>query len=175
MKLGEKISIIGGTGTGKTTLSKNLSKILNIPAYHLDAVNYFEDWVPRNKQERDEMILKKIEEESWIIDGTYMNTLEKRISASDTIIFLDYSTFARLKGIFSRYLKNKNVEKEEIPGCKEQMNWFLIKQTFKYIKKSKKIRELLKKYDKKNIIIFKNRKKLNIWFESNFNEKINVK
>lgn len=37
-----KISIIGGSGTGKTTLSNNLSKELNIKAYHLDGLNFIE-------------------------------------------------------------------------------------------------------------------------------------
>ena len=39
-----KISIIGGSGTGKTTLSENLSKNLNIPVYHIDGIHHLKDW-----------------------------------------------------------------------------------------------------------------------------------
>ena len=38
-----KISIIGGPGTGKSTLSTNLSRVLNIPNYHIDSFNYEDD------------------------------------------------------------------------------------------------------------------------------------
>ena len=36
----KKISIIGGSGTGKTTLSNNLGKKLHLPIYHIDAFHY---------------------------------------------------------------------------------------------------------------------------------------
>ena len=43
-----RISIIGGSGTGNTTLAKNLGKQLNLPVYHIDGINYLDNW-----QERD--------------------------------------------------------------------------------------------------------------------------
>ena len=57
-----KISIIGGSGTGKTTLSNNLSKTLNLPVYHIDGIHYLKNWQVRNKEERNKIILRKIRE-----------------------------------------------------------------------------------------------------------------
>ena len=65
----KKISIIGGSGSGKSTLSDILSKELDIPAIHLDAINYKPNWVQIDKNERDEKILEKANNEKWIIDG----------------------------------------------------------------------------------------------------------
>ena len=40
----ERICIIGGSGTGKTTLANNLGKELDLPIYHIDGINYSENW-----------------------------------------------------------------------------------------------------------------------------------
>lgn len=66
-----KITIVGGPGTGKSTLAKNLGKVLNLPVYHIDAIEHLENWEKRNSKERDDIILNKIEEPKWVMDGTY--------------------------------------------------------------------------------------------------------
>lgn len=170
-----KISIIGGPGTGKSTLANNLGKEMNLPVYHLDGIHHLKNWVPRNKNERDRMILEKVQESMWVIDGTYTSTLKERIEVSDLVIFLNYSTVARLKGIFLRYIKNRGKEKPEIPGCKEKMDWEFIKRTIKWSKTKKKtINEILENYKYKNILVFYRRKKLNKWYEKEFNKKIEM-
>lgn len=173
----KRISIVGGPGSGKSTLADNLGKVLELPVYHLDAIGHFENWQKRDEKERDKIILEKADEEKWIIDGTYRGTLEKRIKQSDIVIFLNYSTIAKLKGIFSRYFKLKGKERPEVPGCKERMNWTFIKFTIIWnAVKRKTIEELLDKYKKeeKEILIFKNRKRLNKWYEEKFNKKIEL-
>lgn len=66
-----RISIIGGSGSGKSTLANILSKKLDIPAVHLDAINYKDNWVEIDKTERDKIIEEKANEDKWIIDGNY--------------------------------------------------------------------------------------------------------
>ena len=118
-----RICIIGGSGTGKTTLANNLGKQLNLPIYHIDGIHHLPNWEIRDKDERDKIILQKTDEERWIIDGTYRSTLKQRLEKSDYIIYLDYSTFAQVKGALGRFIKNHGREKQEIPGCNEKMSW----------------------------------------------------
>ena len=54
-----KISIVGGSGSGKSTLANLLSKELNIPATHLDGINFNSNWEEIDKNKRDEIILSK--------------------------------------------------------------------------------------------------------------------
>ena len=120
----ERICIIGGSGTGKTTLANNLGKELNLPVYHIDGIHHLENWIIRNKDERDKIILEKANQSKWIIDGTYHSTLQQRLEKADYIIYLDYSTFAQVIGIIKRFLKNHGKEREEIPGCKSSISLF---------------------------------------------------
>ena len=56
MENNSKIAIIGGPGTAKSTLANNLGKELNLPIYHLDGIHHLANWVPRDKEERDNAV-----------------------------------------------------------------------------------------------------------------------
>lgn len=175
MKEIQKIAIIGGPGTGKSTLAKNLGKEMKLPVYHIDGIHHLKNWEIRPTQERDAIVSEKVKEPKWIIDGTYKATLEERVINADLVIFLDYSTIAKLKGIISRYFKNKGQEKPEIPGCKEKMDWEFIQLTMKWNKTKRKIvKDILDRYKDKKILIFKNRRSLNKWYENKFKKGIEL-
>ena len=103
----KKIAVVGGAGTGKTTLTNNLGRKLNVPIYHIDGIHHLENWKTRDTKEIDRIILKRANEEKWVIDGTYKSTLQERINKADLVIFLDYSTISRLNGILNS-CKSKN-------------------------------------------------------------------
>ena len=171
----DRISIIGGSGTGKTTLALNLGKQLNLPIYHLDGINYFSEWKERDKNERDQLILNKIKTKKWVIDGTYTSTLEKRLEASDLVIYLDYSALTQLQGILIRNFKLNGKERKEIPGCNEKMDINFLIWTLNWRRrKRKKILKSVNEIDNTKVLIFKNRSQLNKWYKKTFNKKIDI-
>lgn len=174
-----RISIVGGSGSGKSTLCNILSKELNLPAIHLDAINYEPNWVEIDKEERDKIISNKSEEDKWIIDGNYNKTLQERFDKADLIIWLDYSTIKQLKGVIKRYLKTYNKERPEIPGCKDRLDFTFIKYVLTYNKKKRPvIVEYLKNMPKEKVLVFKRQKDLNKWvkeFTGNDNVLENLK
>lgn len=169
----KRICIIGGSGTGKTTLANNLGKQLKLPVYHIDGIHYLKDWEVRNKDERDRIILEKIDEDKWITDGTYNSTLKQRLEKADFIIYLDYSSIAQIKGVLGRFIRNRGKEKQEIPGCNEKMSWEFFLWVVNWRKnKRKTIIENIKEVDNDKIYIFKTRRQLNKWYKNKFNRKI---
>lgn len=168
----KRICIIGGSGTGKTTLSNNLSKELNLPVYHIDGIHHLENWKKRDKEERDRLILERASEEKWIIDGTYRSTLQQRLEKADYVIYLDYSTMAQVIGVLKRFIKNHGKEKDEIPGCKEKMSWEFLWFVINWRKdKRNEIIEKISKIDNNKVHVFYNRKQLNKWYENTFGKK----
>lgn len=167
-----RISIVGGSGSGKSTLCNILSKELNLPAIHLDAINFNPNWVEIDKTERDKIISAKSSEEKWVIDGNYNKTLKERFEKADLIIWLDYSTFMQLKGVFKRFFKTRNKERPEIPGCKERLDFTFIKYVATYNKKKRHIIvDTLKNISKDKVLIFKKQKDLNKWLKEFTNNK----
>ena len=52
MKKISKILILGGPGSGKTTLANKLKKLFELPIINLDNINYKKDWISRNKKRK---------------------------------------------------------------------------------------------------------------------------
>lgn len=150
----KKIIVIGCPGSGKSTLSRKLHNITEIPLYHLDMLFWNEDKTTVEKG----VFLKRLSEvlikDSWIIDGNFSSTMEQRMNECDTVIFLDYPTDVCLDGVEKRRGKPRGdipwIETEE----DEEFTEFI--KTFNVSRKPA-ILELLDKYKEKNILIFKSR------------------
>lgn len=171
-----RISIIGGSGTGKTTLSESMGKELNLPVYHIDGMNYNENWQERAKEERDKIILENVSKEKWIIDGTYRTTLKQRLQRSDLVIYLDYSSFAQVRGVLGRFMKEHGKERVGIPGCKEKMSLDFLLWVIHWRKnKRADIVKDINQVEQSKVLIFKNRRQLNKWYEKEFGKKITRK
>lgn len=122
----QKILIFGNSGVGKTTLSKKLSKKLNIPYMHLDSLYWLENWqsTPR------EQFIEKVDaflaaHPTFIMDGNYLNsgTLASRLDAADTLIFLDYPTQMALNGIKEREKTYHGKARSDMAdGCIEKID-----------------------------------------------------
>lgn len=169
-----RVSVIGGSGCGKTTLADSLGNDMELPVYHLDGVNYFPNWEERDRDDRDKIILELVKKKKWIIDGNYTGTLEKRLQASDMVIYLDYSIYMRISGVLKRYYQCLGRgERKEIPGCKERVDKEHIMSIFSWNSdKRKKIYKILDTVDIEKVLIFKNRRKLNKWYKKTFGHKI---
>ncbi len=159
-----RIAIIGAPGSGKTTLSQKIKDIYDLPVFNIDTIYQLPNWVMNDPQKRDAQIIEESKKEKWIIDGTFIDTLEERVKRADKIIFLDYSTIAFLKGIFKRLIQNYGKEKPDMPGCKERFDISFIFYVATYnLRRRKFVVEILKKYPNKDIMCFKKQKDLNKW------------
>ena len=153
-----RIMVIGCPGSGKSTFSKKLHQITELPLYHLDMMYWNADKTTVEKAVFKERLYNTIQLDKWIIDGNYGSTMELRLQACDTVIFLDYPLDVCLDGI----RKRKGKKRTDIPWVENEEATELIEfvKNFNFQSRPKLI-ELLEKYSYKTIYIFKTRKDAN--------------
>ena len=150
----KKIIVIGCPGSGKSCFSRALHNKTGIPLYHLDMMYWNADKTTVEKSVFLERLSAVLEKDEWIVDGNYGSTMELRLAACDTVIFLDYSLDVCLDGIKERRGKARSdmpwIETEEDLEFTEFVKSFNEKQR-------PVILELLKKYSDKTVTVLKNR------------------
>ena len=162
----KRILVIGCPGSGKSTFSRKLQSILQIPLCYLDMLYWNEDKTTVSKEVFISRLKEVLKAESFIIDGNYSSTMEMRIKASDTVFFLDYPTELCLEGVRNRIGKQRPdmpwIETEEDHDFMEYI------RTFSASRRDG-IFELLEKYSEKTIFIFKNREEASLFLEKHIN------
>ncbi len=150
----KKVIVIGCPGSGKSTFSKALHKITNIPLFHLDMMFWNADKTTVDKSVFMERLSKIMKKSEWIIDGNYASTMELRMRECDTVIFLDYPLEVCINGIKER----KGKPRSDMPWIETDEDEEFIAFIKNYHSQSKpQVMELLKKYADKNIFVFTSR------------------
>lgn len=81
-----RIHITGNAGSGKTTLAKQISNRLGIPAFGLDAIVWQQGWHKTPTAERLLAEQKLVTSDRWVIEGVSATVRE----AASYVIFLDF-------------------------------------------------------------------------------------
>ena len=150
----KRVMIIGCPGSGKSTFARALAAKTGLPLYYLDMMYWQPDRTTKPKEEFRAALRETVALPEWIIDGNYGSTLELRMEACDTVIFLDYPPEVCLSGIEER----RGKPRADMPWVETEPDLEFIEFVRKYNEESRpKVIGLLEKYKDKNIIIFKSR------------------
>ncbi|MCA0970240.1 DNA topology modulation protein [Halobacillus litoralis] len=134
----KRIAVIGPAGSGKSTLSRELSEKTGIAVYHLDSLHWRPGWEAVSKEEQRSIQNGIISQNSWIIDGNYGGTLDVRLTAADTIVFMDVPRRVCLYRIIKRYVQYRNRTRPDMAeGCPERISFQLLKWVWQYRKKKR--------------------------------------
>lgn len=156
-----KVVIIGSGGSGKSTLARQLGEKLKINVLHLDSLFWKPGWVETPREEWIDSQQELVKLESWIMDGNYSGTMEIRLNAADTIIFLDIPRIICIYRAFKRMIQYRNKTRPDMgEGCYERFSFKFFKWIWQYPKLRKpKILEKLEKLSKeKEVIVLKSPK-----------------
>lgn len=119
----KRIAVIGSPGAGKSTVARKLGEMLGLEVFHLDRLYWKPGWKSTPRAEwvplQDELVRRP----AWIIDGNYGSTLEIRVAAADTVVFLDYPRLLCLWRALKRVVQYRHKSRPDMgEGCDERVD-----------------------------------------------------
>ena len=128
-----RIAIIGPGGAGKSTLARQIGAKTGLPVVHLDAHYWGAGWVEPPKEAWEQAVRGLAEGEAWVMDGNYGGTMDLRLAAADTIVFLDLPRRVCLPRVLGRSFATRNRTRPDMAaGCPERLTWFFLKYIWNY-------------------------------------------
>jgi adenylate kinase family enzyme len=142
----KKILVIGSGGSGKSTFARRLGARLSLEVIHLDAHHWRAGWVAPPKDEWRRQVEELTRRESWVMDGNFSGTLDVRMAACDTVVFLDLPRAVCLWRVVKRRLKYRCQSRPDMAaGCQEKLDMEFIRWVWSYGTRSRpKIVEMLR-------------------------------
>ena len=129
----KRIAIIGPGGAGKSTLARQMGEKTGLPVVHLDAVYWHEGWVETPKDAWARAVREMASAEAWIMDGNFGGTMELRLAAADTIVFLDLPPPLCALCVLRRFWRHRGKSRPDMaPGCPEKLDWVFLKWIWNY-------------------------------------------
>jgi adenylate kinase family enzyme len=165
----QRILVIGSGGSGKSTFSVRLGRLLRIPVIHLDTLYWSPGWVEPDKTDWARTVRQVIEQDSWILDGNYSGTLAERIEACDTVIFLDIVRLVCVWRVLKRAISHRGRTRPDMSaGCPERLNLAFLLWIWNYpIRSRRKVLELLNgARATKNLVHLRTRKDVELFIEA---------
>jgi adenylate kinase family enzyme len=111
-----RIAVIGGSCSGKTTVSRRLAALLGVPRIELDALHHGPNWAEAPAEVMQQRVRDALAAapDGWIVDGNYFGKLgDFVLERADTVVWLDvpYRTVIRrvLWRTFSRFVTREEL------------------------------------------------------------------
>lgn len=99
---GQRVLVIGVSGSGKTTFAKRLAELRGYTHIEMDALYWEENWKPADEQVVRERLRAAMSASSWVMDGNYSKFRDMTWSNADTVVWLDYGLPLILWRLFVR-------------------------------------------------------------------------
>ncbi|MBR2790398.1 MAG: GNAT family N-acetyltransferase [Eggerthellaceae bacterium] len=161
--IGRKIIVVGSSGSGKSTFARRLHERTGLPLTHLDLLWWRPDATNVSREDFDRALDEVLRRDEWIIDGLYTRTLETRLLACDTVIFLDLPEVECLRGIEQRV----GTKRPDIPWVEERVESELVELVHDFhARKRGMLLELLAQHPEKQVLTFTSRADADAWLDS---------
>ncbi|MGX7926199.1 AAA family ATPase [Tsuneonella sp. HG094] len=124
----QRVLVVGPCGAGKSTLSHELARRLDLPLFHMDRLAWKTGWIDSTHDELRAALAPILAGERWLIDGNYGGTLPERLARADTVIVLDYPIPLCLARIVRRYRQYQGRSRPDMTeGCPEKIDFEFVR------------------------------------------------
>ena len=105
--------IASASGSGKTTVGRELARRLDVPFHELDALHHGPGWTEATAEELRAKVEPLVAGDAWVIDGSYRGKLGDLVLAgADTVLWLDMPMRVWLPRLLRRSYKRWRTQEE---------------------------------------------------------------
>jgi adenylate kinase family enzyme len=122
---GPRISIIGTSGSGKTTVASRAARLLDLPHIELDAIRHGPNWTETPDDEFRRRVVAIAAGEAWIIDGNYGVVRDLVWARATTVVWLDLPLSVVMAQVLWRSLSRAITREELWNGNRERISTLL--------------------------------------------------
>jgi adenylate kinase family enzyme len=115
-----RISVVGTSGSGKSTVGRQLARGLGVPFVELDSIYHQPGWVPLPAEEFRRRVAEEAAGEGWVIDGNYSKARPLVWARADTVVWLDLPRWTVMRQVTWRSLRRAAFGTELWNGNRER-------------------------------------------------------
>src|SRR5262249_6157456 len=119
----QRISVVGNSGSGKTTIAGQVAAALGVPHLELDGVFHQPNWQPLNEAEFRRVVSDFTAADGWVVDGNYSAVRDIVWSRADTVIWLDPPRWRVMRRLIARTFRRMATKAELWNGNREQVRF----------------------------------------------------
>jgi adenylate kinase family enzyme len=119
-----RVSVVGTTGAGKSTLARALAHQLGVPYVELDAFMHQPGWEPRPDGEFMDDVEQATSQAGWVVDGNYSRfVIEGPVwKRADTVVWLDLPRRTVMRRVIARTLRRAVTRQKLWNGNREPLS-----------------------------------------------------
>ena len=110
----QRVSVIGISGAGKTTVGKAIAKTLDVPFVELDGIHHQPGWIELPAEELQARLRPIVDGDAWVIDGNYTSRGAQDLiwPRADTVVWLDLSRAEVMRRVIRRTIRRAATREE---------------------------------------------------------------
>jgi adenylate kinase family enzyme len=117
----QRVSVIGTSGSGKTTFAARLAARLGVSHVELDALHWQPGWVEISDEAFREKVRRAVAGDAWVVDGNYAVVRDLVWGRADTVVWLDFSLTVTLRRVTWRTLRRSVTREACCNGNRESL------------------------------------------------------
>lgn len=123
----QRLSVVGSTGAGKSTLARAIAGRLAVPYFELDAFMHQAGWHPRPDSEFLDEVEKATSGAGWVVDGNYRRfVIEGPVwQRADTVVWLDLPRRTIMRQVIARTVRRAVTREVLWNGNREPLSNFI--------------------------------------------------